>query len=133
MTTMTYAEAINFGIEALGASNPEAVERLTALKNQLAKRGSKSGMTKTQKANEVLKGIILEILGEFEDFVPMADLMADERLPEDISVQKMGALLGQLVKAEQVVKVVHKKRTLYAIAGTEFVAPDAKADEGEDA
>ena len=63
----------------------------------------------------------------------MADLMADERLPEDISVQKMGALLGQLVKAEKVVKVVHKKRTLYAIAGTEFVAPDAKADEGEDA
>lgn len=133
MTTMTYAEAINFGIEALGASNPEAVERLTALKAQLAKRGSKGGMTKTQKANEVLKGIILDILGEFEDFVPMADLMADERLPEDISVQKMGALLGQLVKAEKVVKVVHKKRTLYAIAGTEFVAPDAKADEGEDA
>lgn len=133
MTNMTYAVAIDFAIEALGASNPEAVERLTALKTQLAKRGSKGGMTKTQKLNETLKGIILDILGEFEDFVPMADLMADERLPEDISVQKMGALLGQLVKAEKVVKVVHKKRTLYAIAGTEFVAPDAKADEGEDA
>ena len=133
MTTMTYAVAIDFAIEALGASNPEVVDRLTALKTQLAKRGSKGGMTKTQKLNETLKGIILDILGEFEDFVPMADLMADDRLPEDISVQKMGALLGQLVKAEKVVKVVHKKRTLYAIAGTEFVAPDAKADEGEDA
>ena len=133
MTNMTYAVAIDFAIEALGTSNPKAVERLTALKAQLAKRGSKGGMTKTQKLNETLKGIILDILGEFEDFVPMADLMADERLPEDISVQKMGALLGQLVKAEKVVKVVHKKRTLYAIAGTEFVAPDAKADEGEDA
>ena len=133
MTTMTYAEAINFGIKALGASNPEAVERLTALKAQLAKRSGSKGLTKAQKLNETLKGIILEILGEFEDFVPMADLMADERLPEDISVQKMGALLGQLVKAEQVVKVVHKKRTLYAVKGVEFVAPDAKADEGEDA
>ena len=63
----------------------------------------------------------------------MADLLADERLPEGMSVQKMGALLGQLVKAEKVVRHVYKKRTLYAIAGTEFVAPDAEVAEGEDA
>jgi len=132
-TTMTYATAIEIAIKALGDTNPEAVERLTALTAQLAKRGSKGGPTKTQKQNEVLKATILEILGEFEDFIPMADLLADDRLPADMSVQKAGALLGQLVKAEKVVKVVHKKKTLYAIAGTEFVAPDTKGDEGEDA
>lgn len=133
MTNMTYAVAIDFAIKALGDSNPEATERLTALKAQLAKRGSKGGPTKTQKENEVLKATILEILGEVEDFVPMADLLADDRLPDGLSTQKMGALLGQLVKAEQVVKTVYKKRTLYAIAGTEFVAPDAEVTEGEDA
>ena len=133
MTNMTYAVAIDFALEALGTSNPEATERLTALKNQLAKRGSKGGMTKTQKANEVIKTMILEILGEAEGFIPMADILADPRMPEGMSIQKCGALLGQLVKADAVVKHVHKKRTLYAIAGTEFVAPDAKADEGEDA
>lgn len=133
MTNMTYAVAIDFAIKALGDSNPEATDRLTALKAQLAKRGSKGGPTKTQKENEVLKATILEILGEVEDFVPMADLLADDRLPDGLSTQKMGALLGQLVKAEQVVKTVYKKRTLYAIAGTEFVAPDAEASEGEDA
>ena len=130
---MTYVTAIEIAIKALGETNPEAVERLNALIVQLAKRGSKGGPTKTQKQNEVLKAIILEILGEFEDFVPMADLLADERLPEGMSVQKMGALLGQLVKAEKVVRHVYKKRTLYAIAGTEFVAPDAEVAEGEDA
>jgi len=130
---MTYVTAIEIAIKALGETNPEAVERLNALTVQLNKRGSKGGPTKTQKQNEVLKAVILDILAEVADFVPMADLLADERLPEGMSVQKMGALLGQLVKAEKVVRHVYKKRTLYAIAGTEFVAPDAEVAEGEDA
>ncbi len=130
---MTYATAIDFAIKALGDTNPEAVERLNALTAQLAKRSSKGGMTKTQKANEEIKAVILDILAEVEDFVPMADLLADDRLPEGMSTQKMGALLGQLVKAEKVVRKVYKKRTLYAIAGTEFVAPDAEVAEDEDA
>jgi len=130
---MTYVTAIEIAIKALGETNPEAVERLNALTVQLNKRGSKGGPTKTQKANEEIKAVILDILAEVADFVPMADLLADERLPEGMSVQKMGALLGQLVKAEKVVRHVYKKRTLYAIAGTEFVAPDAEVAEGEDA
>jgi len=130
---MTYVTAIEIAIKALGETNPEAVERLNALTVQLNKRGSKGGPTKTQKQNEVLKAVILDILAEVADFVPMADLLADERLPEGMSVQKMGALLGQLVKAEKVVRHVYKKRTLYAIAGTEFVAPDAEVADGEDA
>ena len=130
---MTYATAIDFAIKALGDTNPEAVDRLNALTAQLAKRGTKGGMTKTQKANEEIKAVILDILAEVEEFVPMADLLADDRLPEGMSVQKMGALLGQLVKADKVVRKVYKKRTLYAIAGTEFVAPDAEVAEDEDA
>ena len=130
---MTYATAIEIAIKALGDTNPEAIERLNALTVQLAKRGTKGGMTKNQKANEEIKAVILDILAEVEDFIPMADLLADDRLPESMSVQKMGALLGQLVKAEKVVRKVYKKRTLYAIAGTEFVAPDAEVVEGEDA
>ena len=134
---MTYATAIEIAIKALGETNPEAVERLNALTVQLAKRGSKGGMTKTQKANEGIKEIFLAILEEAEGFIPMTELLADERLPQEedkkVSPQKAGALLGQLVKAEKVVRHVHKKRTLYAIAGTEFVAPEAEEAEGEDA
>ena len=131
--TMTYAQAIATAITVIGDTNPEVTEKLNALAVQIAKRGTKGGMTKTQKANEVLKTMILEILGEAEGFIPMADILTDPRMPEGMSIQKCGALLGQLVKTEEVVKVVHKKRTMYAVAGTEFVAPDAKANEGEDA
>ena len=138
---MTYATAIEIAIKALGDTNPEAVDRLNALTIQLAKRGSKGGPTKTQKLNEKIKGLILEILAEAEDYVPMANLLEDERLtslvendePVKVSPQKAGALLGQLIKAEKVVRHVYKKRTLYALAGTEFVAPDAEEVEDEDA
>ena len=125
MTNMTYAQAIAIAITAIGDTNAEAVDRLNALTAQLAKRGTKNGLTKTQKQNETLKGIILEILTEAEEFMPMADIMADERLA-DLSPQKMGALLGQLIKADKAQRHVHKKRTLYAVKGVEFVAPDAE-------
>ena len=136
---MTYVEAINHGITALGETNPEAIERLNALIEQLNKRGSKNGPTKTQKLNEKIKGIILEILAEAEEFLPMADIMADERLtdltennePVKVSPQKMGALLGQLIKAGKAQRHVHKKRTLYAVKGVEFVAPDAEPSDDE--
>lgn len=130
MANMTYVEAINFALTAIGDTNPEATEKLNALAHQIAKRGTKTGLTKTQKANEALKAVILEILADAEGFMYMADLMADERLA-GLSPQKMGALLGQLVKADEVVKHVHKKRTMYAVKGVEFVAPDAEVAEGD--
>lgn len=130
MANMTYVEAINFALTVIGDANPEATEKLNALAVQIAKRGTKTGLTKTQKANEALKAVILEILADAEEFMYMADLMADERLA-GLSPQKMGALLGQLVKADEVVKHVHKKRTMYAVKGVEFVAPDAEVAEGD--
>ena len=130
MANMTYVEAINFALTAIGDTNAEATEKLNALAVQIAKRGTKTGLTKTQKANEALKTVILEILADAEEFMYMADLMADERLA-GLSPQKMGALLGQLVKADEVVKHVHKKRTMYAVKGVEFVAPDAEVAEGD--
>ena len=130
MANMTYVEAINFALTAMGDTNPEATEKLNALAVQIAKRGTKTGLTKTQKANETLKAVILEILADTEEFMYMADLMADERLA-GLSPQKMGALLGQLVKADEVVKQVYKKRTMYAVKGIEFVAPDAEVAEGD--
>lgn len=141
MANMTYKDAVNVAITAIGDANPEAIEKLNAMIVQLDKRNSKAGPTKTQKLNERIKSIILEILEEAEDYVPMTSLLEDERLvnltendePVKVSSQKAGALLGQLIKAERVVRQVYKKRTLYAIAGTEFVAPDAEEVEDEDA
>ena len=122
MANMTYVEAINFALTVMGDANPEATEKLNALAVQIAKRGTKTGLTKTQKANEALKVVILDILADAEEFMYMADLMADERLA-GLSPQKMGALLGQLVKADEVVKHVHKKCTIYAVKGGRICCP----------
>ena len=109
MKNMTYAEAINIAIEALGEG--EAVERLEALKAQLAKRGSgKKGLTKTQKENVEVKARIAEILGEGE-------LSATEIGKElGLTCQKVSALLTQLIKAESVVKTYEKKVAYFGLA-----------------
>ena len=130
MTNMTYAEAINIAIVAIGDSNAEATDRLKALTAQLAKRGSKGGQTKTQKANEVIKGVIREILEQAQDFLTMDMVREDERLGE-YSTQKLGAILGQMVKADEVTKVVHKKKTFYAIKGVEWDDGDEDVEDVE--
>ena len=115
MANMTYAEAINVAIEVMGADHAEAVDRLKALQAQLAKRNSGSkGQTKAQKQNEVIKGMILDIPAEAEEPIGMVKLMADPRLPE-ASCQKLGALLGQLVKDGKVEKGKDKKHVVYAL------------------
>lgn len=86
---MTYANAIDLAIEALGEG--EAVEKLNALKVQLAKRGSgKHGMTKVQKENVILKERIVAMLANGG---MTATEIADEL---DVKVQKASALLSQL-------------------------------------
>ena len=113
---MTYAEAINVALEVMGDSHKDAQERLKALQVQLAKRNSGSkGPTKTQKANEVIKRMIAEILGEAEEPVGMAMLIADPRLPDGMSTQKLGALLGQMVKDGTVEKGKADKHVVYTL------------------
>ena len=109
MKNMTYAEAINIAIEALGEG--EAVERLEALKAQLAKRGSgKKGLTKTQKENVEVKARIAEILGEGE--------MSATEIGKELGLtcQKVSALLKQMIEAEEVVKVKEGKAIRFRLA-----------------
>lgn len=122
---MTYAEAINVALEVMGDSHKDAQERLEALKAQLAKRGSKSGPTKTQKENEVLKSMILDILAEAEEPVGMSKLFSDPRLPDGMSTQKLGALIRQLAQDGKVVKGKDKKHVVYSLAD------DASAEDAD--
>ena len=66
MTKMTYAVAIDRAIA--GDVDAEVIEKLEALKVQLAKRGSgKHGLTKTQKEGLELMERIVEVLADAED------------------------------------------------------------------
>lgn len=125
---MTYAQALEIALTAIGDGNAEATERIKALMSQLAKRGSRGSLTRTQKLNEEIKAVLLDILGEAGEFITMGDIREDERVAE-YSVQKVGALLGQLVKAGEIQKNVFKKRTFYAVKGVDFIAPEAVAED----
>ena len=90
---MTYAEAINLAIE--GNLNDEAIERLNALKAQLAKRNSSGALKK-----------------------PTVDGMTATEIGSAlaISCQKASAILSQMVKAEVVAKVKEGKVTRFVLA-----------------
>lgn len=109
---MTYAEAINLAIE--GNLNDEAIERLNALKAQLAKRNSSGALkkpTKTQRENEEFKVKIVDMLTEEVDGMTATEIGSALA----ISCQKASAILSQMVKAEAVAKVKEGKVTRFVL------------------
>ena len=116
MTKMTYVQAIDNTI--MGTINEETIEKLEALKAQLAKRNSKEKKpTKVQVANE---GVKVEILGLLTAEGKQCKYIAETL---GISGQKASALLKQLVDGGLAEKYTEKRVTY-------FKAVDA-ADEEE--
>ena len=114
MTKMTYAQAIDMALEVL--TDDVAIEKLEALKTQLAKRSNgKRGMTTTQKANVGIKNTIAEVLLEVDKPVTVTELIANEKL-HDYTNQKISALLRQMVEDGRVVKTIEKKKAYFAVA-----------------
>lgn len=110
---MTYAEAINLAIE--GNLNEEAIERLNALKEQLAKRNSSGALkkpTKTQRENEEFKVKITDMLTEEVDGMTATEISSALA----ISCQKASAILSQMVKAEVLARVKEGKVTRFVLA-----------------
>lgn len=106
MTKMTYAQALEIAIASV--SDEVAVERLKALKAQLAKRNSgERKPTKTQKENEVIKGRILEVLTA--EGRQCKDIAGDV----GISINKASALLKQLVESGLAEKYTEKRVTYF--------------------
>ena len=119
MTNMTYVQAIDNALEIINtalATDPNmwenmdvTAEKLEALKGQLAKR--KSGKTKGQKENDVLKSEILTFMGEVD-----AVRAGDVATHFGISGQKASALLKQLVDEKRLVKFAEKRVTFFKVA-----------------
>ena len=116
---MTYTAALDNAIQAVnsviahGADNDdmhETINKLTALKEQLAKRNTaKSNKpTKTQRENAEIKERILEFLSHTLQGVKCGDVATACGIS---SGQKASALLKQLVDAGKVVKREGEKRT----------------------
>ena len=109
---ITYIDAINAALTA-DLSN-EVKDKLTALRDQIAKRNATKSdkPTKTQRENAEVKARILECLTH-----TLQGLRCGEIANEiGISGQKCSALLSQLVKSGEVVKREGEKRvTLFLL------------------
>ena len=103
MTKMTYVDALNI---ALTADLPEEVkEKLTALRDQTAKRNSgERKPTKTQMANVTLGEKVLAVLRDAGKPVTVTELMALDEELGGLSNQKVSAILRGL--GDKVVKEV---------------------------
>ena len=119
---MTYVQAIDNAIASLTilesneCDRDATIEKLEALKVQLAKRSSgKKGLTKTQKANVEVKETIKVVLAEVGEMVTVTELISDERLSAYTN-QKISALLRQLVEAGEVTKVIEGKKARFGLA-----------------
>lgn len=113
MTKMTYAMAIDNAIALFSqggqvdAEDKETVEKLEALKAQLAKRSSGNRKpSKAQVANEALKGEIVAMLTERKTATEVAEAF-------EISNQKASALLTALVKADAIERTVEKGKAYF--------------------
>jgi hypothetical protein len=114
MTQVQYFEEIVALAEANGRDDlvEFAKGRITAIKEKSANRKP----TANQQENVGLKEAIKTVLNA-EQGLTVSDIMkADEKLA-GLTNQRVTALLTQLVKAEEVVRTVEKKKAYYTLAG----------------
>ena len=121
MKKMTKKEMFAMVMEVVANStveNKAEMENFIAHEIELLeKKSSKSGQSKTQKENEILKAEILEELAKLSEPVTVSEFQCVTRFtPPEFSNQKISALLNQLEKAGKVKKEVIKKKSYFSIA-----------------
>jgi len=122
MMNMTYIQAIDNAIALfsqggqIDAEDRETVEKLEALKTQLAKRSSAKTPTKTQKENEIIMTNILNALANIGEPTTVTDLITHGIEGYELTNQKASALLKKLVDAGKVIKTIEKKKSYFSLA-----------------
>lgn len=82
----------------------------------LEKKASSGKMTNTQKENEEIKKVILQVLTEIGVYATITDIQEKNSMLGMLSNQKVSALLKQLVDTNQVSKTIEKKKAYFKIA-----------------
>ena len=111
MTKMTYAMALEVAINTV--SDGEVKDKLTALKAQIEKKNSAERKpTKTQVANDNLRGEIVSLLTDAENMMTASDIANHF----GVSNQKITALMGKLLEDGAVVREVIKRKAYFSKA-----------------
>lgn len=114
-STITYVDALNYAINAI-SDNPEMEAKLTALREQIAKRNSAENRkpTKVQRENANLQEVVLSVLSDTPHTV--SELMAMDATLSALSNQKVSALVNALVRDGKATKVADKRVNKFARA-----------------
>jgi HSP90 family molecular chaperone len=83
---------------------------------QLEKKAGSKKPTKTQAENEDIKDTIRAALGSADKAVTVTELQGLDEALGALSNQRVSALLRQMVKANEVVKIVEKKKSYFSLA-----------------
>ena len=102
-------------LKVLAQGNQELVEFLDKKIEQVSRKRA-TGLTATQKENEVTKELIVEKLTELAKKVTISELQETDKTLAGLSNQKVSALLKQLVDANVVIKTIEKKKAYFEIA-----------------
>lgn len=122
MEKMTYAQALDNAINFLneniqyGDDFSDTVEKLEALKAQLAKRSSSKTPTKAQKENVVIMERIVDALSDVGEPVTVTDLLKHGVEGYELTNQKTSALLRKMVEEGKVVKTTEGRKTKFSLA-----------------
>ena len=89
----------------------------------LSRKNSKSGVTKTQKENEIVANMLIEELAKIGKPITITDLMNTSDIVKNyilengnnLTNQKISAIFKQLVESQKIVKVVDKKKSYFSI------------------
>lgn len=113
MTKVTYVSALATVIPTI--ENKEVREKLEALKTSLEKKSASKGERKptaTQKANEGHKEVILNSMVEGERYT-ITEMCKEFPFTEELSNQRVSALITQMKKAELVERVEEKGKAYF--------------------
>jgi hypothetical protein len=111
---MTYVDALNIAIETL--TDADVIEKLTALRDQTAKRNSTENRkpTKTQQENAELQKVVLAALTR--EPCTISELMTRDARLSALSNQKVAALTNALVKSGDALKIPDGRKMTFALA-----------------
>lgn len=116
-TKMTNKNALTYVLDTFGADLPaDVAEKLTGMITQLDK---KSGAERKPTARQVENAKVKEdILSKMEDNVlyTVGDILKTFALGEDMTSQRLTAILSQMVEAQTVTKSKEKGKSLFSKA-----------------
>ena len=129
---MTQREALTFVIEKteLPAEVKEKLEHM--LENLNKKKAGTKSLTPTQKANIGHKAVILKAMAaEPTRLFSISEMGKEFPFTEELSGQRISALITQLKNAKLIVRIVEKRKVAFRITEAGVEASQAEEDEVE--